>query len=175
MIDPVTEKATRYWTLALPAVSAFVASQIQDRGQHEDILQETAVAVLKSFERYDPNVPFKYWAIGIARNQIRNYFRGRQTKPLVFDSETVENLAVAFDAVSNNTGDSVAFLKECIATLQDKARQICDLRYRNNLKPAAIAKKLNTSPNNISKRLQRIRVTLRDCIMQKARLEAGHE
>ena len=175
MIDPVTEKATRCWMSALPAVSAFVASQIQDRGQHEDILQETAVAVLKSFERYDPKVAFKHWAIGIARNQIRNYFRGRQTKPLVFDSETVESLAVAFDAVSGNAGYSLVFLKECIAKLQDKARKICELRYSDNLKPAAIAEKLNTSPNNISKTLQRIRATLRDCIIQKAQHEGGHE
>ncbi len=175
MIDPVTEKATRCWMSALPAVSAFVASQIQDRGQHEDILQETAVAVLKSFERYDPKVPFKHWAIGIARNQIRNYFRGRQTKPLVFDSETVESLAVAFDTASNNTLGTLVFLKECIATLQEKARHICELRYSDNLKPAAIAEELNTSPNNISKTLQRIRATLRDCIIQKAQLEGGNE
>lgn len=175
MIDAVTEKATRYWTSALPAVSAFVAAQIQDRGQHEDILQETAVAALKNFERYDPKVPFKYWAIGIARNQIRNYFRGKHAKPLVFDSETVQNLAVAFDSVSNNSRDSLAFLKECIATLQERARRICELRYSDNLKPAAIAKELNTNPNNISKNLQRIRAALRDCIVQKARLEGGNE
>ena len=175
MIDPETEQATRYWTSALPAVSAYVASQIQDRGQHEDILQETAVAVLKGFKNYDPEVPFKHWAIGIARNQIRNYFRGKQTKPLVFDSETVESLAVAFDTVSGNTRNSLVFLKECIEKLQEKARHICEMRYSDNLKPAAIANELNTSSNNISKTLQRIRATLRDCIIQKSRLEGGNE
>ena len=54
MIDKQTEQAMRHWTLAQPAVAAFVASQIHNVRQRDDILQEVAVAILQNYERFDP-------------------------------------------------------------------------------------------------------------------------
>ena len=168
MIDQQTELATRQWTLAQPSVSAFVASQIQDARQRDDILQDVAVAVLENYHRFNPEYPFKSWAIGIARNKIRNYFRSRKNKPLLFDSETVESIAAAYETVSKETRDSLDHLKDCVRELDVRARNICDLRYEDGLKPAAIASELGMNANSVSKALQRIRESLRRCITQKA-------
>jgi len=54
-------------------VSAFVLSIVRDFSIRDDVLQETAVVVLESFERYDTSRPFVSWAIGVAQNQIRLY------------------------------------------------------------------------------------------------------
>ncbi|MFM8584714.1 MAG: hypothetical protein ACKOFW_24920, partial [Planctomycetaceae bacterium] len=51
-------QATRQWTLAQPVVSAFIGSIVRDVAARDDVLQETAVAVLESFDRYDPALPF---------------------------------------------------------------------------------------------------------------------
>ena len=45
--------ATRLWTLAQPVISAFVTSVVRDFAARDDVLQEIAVAVIESFERYD--------------------------------------------------------------------------------------------------------------------------
>jgi len=45
-MDHSLREATRQWTLAVPAVSAFIASLVRDFQDRDDILHETAVAVL---------------------------------------------------------------------------------------------------------------------------------
>ncbi len=47
-MDEATRQAMRLWTLAQPTVSAFVASVVRDFGDRDDVLQETAVAVIES-------------------------------------------------------------------------------------------------------------------------------
>ena len=168
MIDKQTETVMRHWTLAQPAVSAFIASQVHDVRQRDDLLQEVAVAILENYSRFDDSLSFKSWAIGIARNQTRNYFRNFKNKPLLFDSETVENLATAFADVSPQSIEPLDFLNECVDELNSKAKQLCDLRYEKDLKPAAIAEKLGITANSVSKGLQRIRSSLKRCIEQKA-------
>ena len=49
-----TLQATRLWTLAMPGVSAFITSIVRNFEDRNDILQDTAVAVVESFEKYDP-------------------------------------------------------------------------------------------------------------------------
>lgn len=168
MIDKQSEQAMRLWTLAQPTVSAFIASQVHDVRQRDDLLQEVAVAILENFDSFDDSHSFKFWAIGIARNKIRNYFRNRKNKPLLFDSEAVENLAAAFDGVSTNSIEPLDYLKECVGELDGKARMLCDLRYDEDLKPAAIGQQLGMTANSVAKGLQRIRVFLKRCIEQKA-------
>jgi DNA-directed RNA polymerase specialized sigma24 family protein len=45
----------RQWTLAQPVVSSFIGAMVRDFSDRDDVLQETAVAVLESADRYDPN------------------------------------------------------------------------------------------------------------------------
>lgn len=57
-VDESTRQATRLWTLAQPAVSAFVTSVVRDFRDRDDVLQDVAVAVVDSFDSYDPQKPF---------------------------------------------------------------------------------------------------------------------
>lgn len=72
-MDDQTRQATRMWTLAQPAVSAFITSVVRDFRDRDDVLQDVAVAVIESFGRWDPERPFAAWAIGVARNQVGLY------------------------------------------------------------------------------------------------------
>jgi RNA polymerase sigma-70 factor (ECF subfamily) len=58
VMTPEILEATRQWTLAVPTVSAFVTSLVRDFQARDDVLQETAVAVMESFGRYDPAQSF---------------------------------------------------------------------------------------------------------------------
>mgnify|MGYP003628598093 CR=1 FL=1 len=78
-MDDSTRHATRLWTSAQPVVAAFVASVVRDRRDREDVLQETALAVLNSFESYDSSQAFQGWAIGVARNLRVEISEGTQT------------------------------------------------------------------------------------------------
>ena len=164
-MNEATRKATRLWTTAQPVVAAFVASSIRNRHDREDVLQETALAVLNAFHSYDPSRPFQAWAIGIAKNQIGLYLRKNARSRLVFSEQTISTLQETFNAAI--PPDELDYLPDCIERLDSKARKLCNLRYQEGLKPAAIADSLGVAANSISKALQRIRERLRSCIRDR--------
>ncbi|MEZ6043474.1 MAG: sigma-70 family RNA polymerase sigma factor [Planctomycetaceae bacterium] len=166
-MDEKSRQAMRLWTLAQPVVSAFVTSVVRDFGDRDDVLQEIAVAAIESYDAYDPNQPFVPWVMGVARNQIGLYLRRRRRGRLVFDEETVSCLATVFSKVSPEEHHKMDALSECLKLLEGRARELCQLRYQDDLKPASIAEKLGMAPNAVAKALQRIRDQLRDCINRK--------
>ncbi|WP_146435263.1 sigma-70 family RNA polymerase sigma factor [Blastopirellula retiformator] len=170
-MDENTLQATRLWTSAQPMVAAFVTSVVRDQVDRDDVMQETALAVLRSFETYDTSKPFNAWALGIARNQIGLYLRRRKRDRLVFSDETIANLQATFQTEAPPA--KLDFLPDCIAQLQGRARQLCDLRYQQDLKPAAIAARIQMTANSVAKALQRIREQLRDCVEAKAAAEGA--
>lgn len=170
-MDEQVRQATRLWTLAQPAVSAFINSVVRDFRDRDDVLQDVAVAVIESFASYDPERPFVAWAVGIARNQVGNYLRSRRRDRLLFDDETVERLAIAFSEVPRQKLLALDFLQDCLKSLEGRARMLCDLRYRDDLKPGAIAEEVGMTANSVAKALQRIRDQLRECIERKSLTE----
>ncbi|SMP42313.1 RNA polymerase sigma-70 factor, ECF subfamily [Neorhodopirellula lusitana] len=170
-MDETTRQATRQWTLAQPAVSAFVTSMVRDFRDRDDVLQDVAVAVIESFDSYDPKLPFVPWAIGVARNQVGLYMRNRRKDRLVFDEEAIACLAIAIPAVAPQEAAKLNFVTECLSGLESRAHRLFELRYQKDMKPAAIAERVDMSANSVAKALQRIRDRLRVCVERKS-LEA---
>jgi RNA polymerase sigma-70 factor (ECF subfamily) len=166
-MDHSLREAARQWTLAVPAVSAFISSLVRDFQDRDDILQETAVAVLHGYNRYDPARPFLAWAMGIARLQTLSHLRKKGADKLVFDSAAVDAIATAI-AQDSAMDARLERLRDCARKLDPDATELCRLRYTLDLKPAAIAERLGQSANTVAKALQRVRDRLRDCIEHKA-------
>lgn len=172
-MDPRTRQAFTLWTQAQPAVSAFVHALVGDRVMRDEVLQEVALAILEGFDRYDASRPFLPWALAIARNEVANArHRGRRFPALL--SEAAENaLADAVASVSDDERARLAHLADCVAHLEGRPRDICDLRYRSGLSPARIAAALGMQSNTVSKALQRVREELRACIERRIAAEGA--
>ncbi len=167
MDNPFLE-AAKQWTLVQPVVSAYVGAVVRDFSARDDLLQEIAVAILESFDRYDRTLPFQSWAIGIARNRVHNYFRSLSRDRLTFDENIIAHLADAFDESGPEMLHRLQFLNGCMDRLDDRSRSVLEWRYRDDLKPAAIAERMNSSANAVAKMLQRLRDRLRDCIRTRS-------
>ena len=163
-MDEKTRELTRMWMSAQPIVASFVSSMVSDFNARDDIMQEIITAVIESFDSYDPSRPFIGWLLGIARNQVGLYRRKLSRDRGLFDETTADVLVDAFSRVSISDVRRLEFLQDCIERLSDRDRELCDLRYEQNLKPSGIAAQLGTTANNVSKALQRIRDQLRNCI-----------
>lgn len=174
-MDPGFREVTRLWTLAVPAVSAYVASLVRDFQDRDDVLQETAVAVVASFDRYDPSRPFLGWALGVARNQTLLHIRRKGRDRLAFDTAAVEALASAFAEVAPAETRKLDRLRDCIETLDVRSRELCRFRYEDDLKPAAIGQLLGVGANAVAKALQRVRDQLRACVERKSAALEGVE
>ena len=166
-MDDRLRQVTRGWALAQPAVAAFLTSVVRDFRERDDLLQEVAVAVLESYDRYDESRPFVPWAIGIARQRVGTWLRARRRARVSFVSAAGEQRAAAVAAIPADDYRRLDRLSECLGLLESKARQLCDLRYRDDLKPAAIAPLVGMTANTVAKALQRVRDRLRECIEQE--------
>lgn len=172
-MNPSILEATRLWTLAQPTVSAFVASVVRDFQDRDDVLQDVAVAVVESFDRYDASRSFVGWALGIAQNQVLLYIRRKGRERHVFDTAAVESIAQAFANLSPHESRMLDHLEDCVGLLDANSKQLCTLRYEQDVKPAAIAAKVGMSANAVAKALQRIRERLRACVEHKAAPEGA--
>ena len=77
-------------------------------------------------------------------------------------------LQVAFSSAAEVGEPRLDLLHECLKLLEGRARTMCELRYQQDLKPAAIAEMIGMTANSVAKSLQRIREQLRECIDHKA-------
>lgn len=166
-MTPDFRQATRQWTLAQPVVSAFVGSIVRDVSARDDVLQETAVAVLEAYDRYDTQRPFLPWCLAIARNQVRLYLRTRHRDRLVFSEVAMQAVAEAFARESREPAEVAEHLTECLERLTARARRVCELRYHEGVRPAEIGRRLAQSAENVRKILQRARESLRDCLASR--------
>jgi RNA polymerase sigma-70 factor (ECF subfamily) len=171
-MDPRTREAFAQWTLAQPAVSAYVHAVVADRAERDDVLQDVAIAVLESFGSYDPSRPFVAWAVGIARHAVADSLRKRARRPIRLGEAAADALAAAVIEVSDTERQRLVHLSDCIRELDGRAREVCDLRYRLDLSPARIGELLGIQPNTAAKALQRVREQLRECIERRIRAEA---
>ena len=109
----------------------------------------------------------------MARNQFKTYLRNRKRDHdrLVFDDETVACVERAFADEPVEEIRKLDFLRECIGKLDEKGRRLCELRYLEGLKPAAISETLGVPGTAVRKALQRVREQLRRCIERKSTAE----
>lgn len=154
-------------------VAAFVAAVIRDYRDRDDVLQETALAVFESIESYDSAQSFNGWAIGIARNQVGLYLRRRKRDRHVFDASTIACIESAFSRTS--PPPKLDYLPACMQQLDGRSREMCEMRYQEDLKPAATGEQLQLTANAVSKALQRIREQLRLCVESKVAVEGAAE
>ncbi|MGV2333979.1 MAG UNVERIFIED_CONTAM: sigma-70 family RNA polymerase sigma factor [Planctomycetaceae bacterium] len=149
-MDENTRIVMRQWTLAQPVVSSFIGAMVRDFTDRDDVLQETAVAVLESADRYDQSRPFIAWALGIARNQIRMYLRRDSQQRLVFDESLISQLQDSFAAVSAHEVHRLRFLRNvCSGWIREQL--LFQLRYAEDLKPAAIGEQLGWLPTRFQR------------------------
>lgn len=172
-MDERTRRAVAHWATAQPAVSAFVHALVADRSERDDVLQDVAVAVLESFGDYDATRPFLPWALGIARREVVDSLRRRQRRPALLGLDASAALAEALAQVEEIERERLERLRHCLERLDGRARQICELRYVDDLKPAQIGARLGMRANSAAKVLQRVREQLRECVEALQRAE-GH-
>lgn len=161
------------WTKAQPVVRAFIRSNVFYAHDTDDLIQMVAVTVTEKFDQYDPDRSFAAWAIGIAKNHLRDYRKRGYRDRLSFDTDVIDQLAQAHLELKPNYNTMFHALEHCVGKLKVKSRQLLELRYSSDLTAPQIADRLAVSPGAVRTGLHRIRAALADCMNR--RLSQGGE
>ncbi len=155
----------RNWERARTAVFAQLLAGIGSFHDAEDILQEVAVSVAKSYANYDPQRPFVAWALGITRNHMLMYFRKHHRERLVFNDELMSTVGDHLEQLSVQQSDQRReALHECLGRLDGRQRRLIEMRYSSGNSIQEIADSLGKSIAAVKGSLHRVRRSLEHCV-----------
>jgi RNA polymerase sigma-70 factor (ECF subfamily) len=160
----------RRWTEAQDAVLGFLLAATSDRHLADDLLQETAIALMESHHRFDAGRSFLAWAVGTARNRVLAAARARGRAPgMIASDEVVDRLAAATadDDAEEERRAQAAVLRACMASLAGRSWEVIRLHYLDGLDPLDIAQRLGLAASHIRVILHRARAALRLCVERR--------
>lgn len=161
------------WVRSQTTVASYVYAAVRDTHEAEDVLQVIAEAAVEAFDSYDPDRSFTGWVLGIARHRVLHHNRTRGRDRHVFGEKALSLIADAHAELDEEQDDRRAALKVCMGELTERSRELIDLRYRADLKPADIAERVGMTPGALNVALHRVRQSLADCIRRRLGEDVG--
>lgn len=153
------------------AVYAFIFSLAPDWDSAEEILQETNIRMWERFDDFTPGTNFRAWAISMAKYQVLTYRKRKKRNNLLFDGELLEKIATSLEPGVELAEARQKALHECIGELSERSRHLLGRCYAEGTRIKDVARSLGRSPDSIYKAVQRLRMTLHDCIRQRLQEE----
>ncbi len=154
-------------------LTAYVMSLVPSASDAQDILQETKVALWRSFEKFEPGTNFGAWARKTALHRVLDYRKrkGREGKRLWFTDECYERLAEEYEVDPEVREQRSHRLRDCIGKLQPQHREILILRYFREASIEDVAARVERTVEATYRVLSRIRLALRKCMIPETNSE----
>jgi RNA polymerase sigma-70 factor (ECF subfamily) len=150
----------------------FIAPLVGSVNDAQDVLQDTALALWKKFEKYDQEQPFLPWAKQFAKYEVLMYHRRRQRYTFLSEAliEALANRQTEQQSVSMQRRRALA---DCVSKLREADRLLLKQRYaEKGATIQQVAELSGQTANALYKTLQRIRRQLYVCVDRKvAQLE----
>lgn len=120
----------------------------------EDLAQDTLVEAWRSLRRFNGQCQFFTWLCAILLNRFRNVLR--EKRPAMVSDEWLRETAPDDHAAPDQSlaiGEQAALVRQCIAALPEKHRQVIFLRFYVDDSLSEIAAVLGCSVGTVKSRL----------------------
>ncbi|HCN31052.1 MAG TPA: hypothetical protein DIT64_20515 [Verrucomicrobiales bacterium] len=161
------EQFMRLFIASEPEVLRYILAVIPNVTDARDVLQETAAALWRKMDGYDPAAPFTPWACRFAANEIRAFLRREHRQRRWLDADVAELLRVHQEQALQSDDGSAEHLRECLESLPPAQHELLRRYYFEEQPVEAIARALNRTADAVYKTLQRSRQALADCLKRK--------
>lgn len=169
--DSLSEDATDAFVSLLVqhrhSLYAFIAKQLVNPADAEDVFQKTSLVLWKKMEQFDRDASFFHWACGIAFNEVRNFLTVQRRGKLHFDVDLIQLLAQEAAEEKELTDSRLSALRECLSKLPARQQQILRRCYMGTDSISDVADGLRRQRTAIYKQLARLKEKLRACIQQR--------
>lgn len=149
------------------ALYAYVFAIVRNWNETDDLYQSVCLVLWRKFDSFQPGTSFFSWARQTAKNEVRNYLRGKKS-PASMSEEMLAVLAEsAYDSRQDQPELYLSVLNRCKAKLSDLDQKLLDLRYANDLSSREIAARLGRPQQGVCHSLTRVRRWLLRCIQME--------
>jgi RNA polymerase sigma-70 factor (ECF subfamily) len=164
------ERFTRLLLESEPVMMRSILVVVPNRVDAQEILQDTAVALWRRFETYNPERPFVNWAMGFVRIETRR-FLARRTRRARLSEEALKVLEAELDSEPGFARAVEQHLGTCIQKLSDKQRRLIQGYYHDGRTPQWLAERESRTVEAVYKAIQRTRRQLQGCIERQIQRE----
>ncbi len=146
----------------------FTLRLLGDPADADDATQQTFIQAFESFPAARPGASLRPWLFQVARNKCIDLIRKRRTVPLsTFSREEADAPQIepidprALPAELYEREELQEILRDAIATLPERSREVVLMRYVGELTFAEIGRSLGMPENTAKTLFQRAKATLR--------------
>ena len=150
-------------------LQAYVAAVSGDPTSAADIVQEANMIIWQKRDEFvqEKEGDFRAWAFRIAYFKALAHRRDKARQGwLVFSDEVMLEIAGTAEIMVRKQSQRMEALQICLTKLNPGQRHLLKRVYGEGLTVPEYATEINASPAAIYKTLQRLRKTLRDCIVR---------
>lgn len=161
------------------ALYRFALRRLGDADVAQDLVQETFLAALRGADRFQGRSEVKTWLISILRNKITDYLRKQIRDRKHQERERAEQEPSTFSngkwviglkkwrldpGKSVENAEFWQVIEACMEKLPVKLGAAFRLRDLEQISMSDICETLEITPTNLSVRLHRARILLRECL-----------
>ena len=136
----------------------------------DDLVQESLMAGLCKGIAAEPPHRARAWLLAAIENLWLMHLRTEGRRDRGLRAALAERATRLGDTEADETSWTLA-LRTCLTALEGRARRLLDLHYADGASRAAIAAEFGMRENGVKAFLQRVRRTLRDCVLRRLRPE----
>jgi RNA polymerase sigma factor (sigma-70 family) len=140
----------------------------------EDLVQQTFLGCVEAHSRYERRSSFPTFLLGIARNQLFNYYKSRRREAVDVTVSSVRDLGTSPTGALAKRDDE-RLLANALQQISMEAQVILELAYWDDFDGAGIAAVLDVPLNTAYTRLRRARESLRARLQELAPDHVGAE
>ncbi|MDZ4821833.1 MAG: sigma-70 family RNA polymerase sigma factor [Flavobacteriales bacterium] len=186
----VKTDVVRDWVqLYADSMFSWALHKTSSRETAEDIVQETFLAVIQSYDKFENRSHPKTWLFAILNNKITDYHRNMLKNPTLKHKEHGEKRRIElFDTLFNKYGewadapypsewderkhllDDENFVRTfqlCMANLPSVWNSALHLKYTEEKSGEVICQELQITPSNFWQIIHRAKLQLRKCLETK--------
>jgi RNA polymerase sigma-70 factor, ECF subfamily len=161
-----TNEFMRLFLQAEPRIYGYIRSQVLQRADAEDLLQEAAAVLWSKFDQFAPDSNFVAWACQVARFKVQHYHRTRGRNRLLFTEDFLDIVARTTEAIADDLQELEIALAGCMERLKETERDVVQRSYGTGATLNVLAADLGRPVGTIKDILARARRTLYQCIRQ---------
>ncbi len=142
------------------AIFRFCVVKVSDTERAEDMTQEVFMRFWKSLQEGKDITNPRAFLYTIASNLAKDWYKRKKSESL--DTHLDNGFALASKDISSETLSEYREVLDAMADLEERDKEVLHLRFVEGFEPKHIAEVLGETANNISVRLNRAMVRLRE-------------
>jgi RNA polymerase sigma-70 factor (ECF subfamily) len=147
----------------MPRVYGYVAYQVREREEAEDLTQQTFERALSHWDEFDEQrATVTTWLLAIARNLVVDHYRTRSRRPATVPLDEISDMQLEEPRYGDPQLGIGAELETALSALGDRERELIALRYGADLSGPQIATLTGLSVANVQQILSRALRRLRN-------------